>query len=43
MILEQPNGEVDAIWANGDRYFIISSDDYETTLAVAESVGVIQK
>ncbi len=42
-ILEQPFGEVDIIWANGDRYFIISSDDYETTLAVAESVGVIQK
>lgn len=43
IILEQPFSEVDIIWANGDRYFIISSDDYETTLAVAESVGVIQK
>lgn len=43
MVLKQPYGEVDIVWANGDRYFIVSSNDYDTALAVAESMKLIQK
>lgn len=42
-VLKQPYGEIDIIWANGDRYFIVSSNDYDTALAVAESMKLIQK
>ena len=42
-VLNQPYGEIDIVWANGDRYFIISSNDYDTALAVAESMNLIQK
>lgn len=43
IVLRQPYEEVDIIWAIGDRYFIVSSCDYETALAVAESVKLIQR
>ena len=26
-VLKQPYGEIDIVWANGDRYFIVSSND----------------
>ena len=42
-VLKQPYGEIDIVWANGDRYFIVSSNDYDTALAVAESMKLIQK
>ena len=42
-VLKQPYGEIDIIWANGDRYFIVSSNDYDTALAVAESMKLVQK
>ena len=42
-VLQQPYEKVDVVWANGDRYFIVSSNDYETTLSVAESIKLIQK
>lgn len=42
-VLHQPYEEVDIIWAIGDRCFIVSGSDYETALAVAESIGLIQK
>lgn len=42
-VLQQPYAEVDIIWANGERYFVVSSNDYNTTLAVAESIKLIQK
>ena len=40
---KKPYGEIDIIWANGDRYFIVSSNDYDTALAVAESMKLVQK
>ena len=42
-VLQQPYEKVDVVWANGDRYFIVSSNDYETTLSVAESIKLIKK
>lgn len=42
-IIEQPYGEVDIVWANGDRYFIVNGNDYDTVFTVAESMKLIQK
>lgn len=42
-VLRQPFGEINMIWSIGDHYFSVSGRDYETVLAVAESIEVIQK
>lgn len=42
-VLRQPFGDVCIIWSLGDCYFDVTGDDYETTLAVAQSIEVIQK
>lgn len=42
-ILRQPYGDVCIIWSLGDCWFNVTGDDYETTLAVAQSMEAIQK
>lgn len=42
-VLRQPLGDVSIIWSLGDCYFDITGDDYETTLAVAQSIEAIKK
>lgn len=42
-VLRQPCGDVCIIWSLGDCYFDVTGDNYETTLAVAQSIGAIQK
>ena len=41
-ILRQPYGDVCIIWSLGDCWFNVTGDDYETTLAVAQSMEAIQ-
>lgn len=43
IVLNQPYNEVNIIWAVGDRYFVINGNDYETVLAVAESIEIVMK
>lgn len=42
-VLQQPYGEVDMVWAMGDRYFVVNGCNYETVQAVAESIKIIEK
>lgn len=42
-ILRQPYGAVCIIWSLGDCWFNVTGDDYEITLAVAQSMEAIQK
>ncbi len=43
-VLHQSYGMIDIIWATGDHYFIVSSnEDYETALSVASSMALIKK
>lgn len=42
-ILQQPYGEVDMVWAIGDRYFVVNGCNYEIVQAVAESIKIIEK
>ncbi len=42
-VLRQPVGDVSIIWSLGDCYFEVTGNDYETALAVAQSIEVIQK
>lgn len=43
IVLQQPYREVDIIWSDGERYFIVSGCDYEITRKVAESLQKIEK
>lgn len=42
-VLQQPYGEIDIIWAMGNRFFIVTSNDVETAQTVAESIKIIKK
>lgn len=42
-VIKQPYGDIDIVWANGDRYFIVNSKDDDAAFAVAESMKLIQK
>ncbi len=43
IVLRQPYDQIDIIWSKGERYFMVSGRDYETTRKVAQSMREIEK